>query len=468
MAHTSGRDGQRPRQRWRGAGVVAVVLALAGAVAVFSVAVFSAAGAPAAHADGTHVDLVPFNADVDPSSALFVGDAIDQAQMDGAAAVVIELDTFGGDLASMETIHEKELGSKVPIIVWVGPSGAHADSAGALIALGAPIVAMAPGTRIGSASPVSATGGNLDSTEQAKTTNALVAQVMGDQSAYGRNATLAIQMVTAASAFDDQQAIAQNIVNLGASNLNDLLSGVSGETVTLRDGTIVTFALDGLPVQTIQPTLRDQLYGALLDPNLLFILFVVAAVCIYLELSHPGAIVPGVVGGIALLLFLFGAGSLAPNWAGLALMLLAIVLLAVDVRAPTHGVLTLGALISLIVGTIIFFNTGPSDQAVNPALIIGVAAGVGAVAVVVLRFALAARRGKVDTGIEGLIGQEATVTQALAPDGRVRVLGEDWSATLTLPQPGAADAGGAATTVAVGTRVRVVKAEGLRLYVAPL
>ena len=455
----------RARRGWRGVGLLTLVVALAGAVAVLGAAMAPAA----ARADGTHVDLVPFDADVDASSALFAGDAIDQAQTDGAAAVVIELDTFGGDLASMETIHEKELGSKVPVIVYVGPTGAHADSAGAFIALGAPIVAMAPGTRIGSASPVSATGGNLDSTEQAKTTNALVAQITSDQNAYGRNATLAEQMVTAASAFDDQQAIGQNIVNLGANSLSDLLNSVNGETVTLRDGTMVTFALAGLPIQTIQPTLRDQLYGALLDPNLLFILFVVAAVCIYLELSHPGAIVPGVVGGIALLLFLFGAGSLAPNWAGLALMLLAIVLLAVDVRAPTHGVLTVGALISLIVGTIIFFNTGPADQAVNPALIVGVAAGVGVVAVVVLRFALAARRGKVDTGIEGLIGQEATVIQALAPDGRVRVLGEDWSATLaSAPSGAAAGAAGVATSVAVGARVRVVRAEGLRLYVTPL
>ena len=453
--------GQR-RLTWRGAGLLAmlaVIAALAGVVAEVASAL-----APVARADGNHVDVVTFASDVDPAATSFIGEAIDQAQTDGAVALVIQLDTFGGDLASMQTIREKELGSKVPIIVYVAPSGAHADSAGAFIALAAPLVAMAPGTRIGSASPVSATGGNLDSTEQAKTTNALVAQITGDQNAYGRNAELAQQMVTAASSFDDQHAVAERIVNLRATTLTDLLSSVDGQTVTLQSGSTITLAVAELPVETIQPTLRDQLFAALLDPNLLFLLFVVAAVCIYLELSHPGAIVPGVVGAIALLLFLFGAGSLAPNWAGLALMLLAIVLLAVDVRAPTHGVLTAGALISLVIGTIIFFNTGPADQSVNPALIIGVAVGVGVVALIVLRFALAAQRAKVDTGIEGLVGQEATVIQPLAPDGRVRVLGEDWSATLVQPKSGA----GVATTTGVGERVRVVGAEGLRLRVEPL
>lgn len=448
----------RTRMAWQRLALLASIMALAAVVALV------AGGSPGARADGGHVDLVNFASDVNPAAVALVSGAIDQAQADGAAAMVIQLDTFGGDLASMQTIREKELGSKVPIIVYVAPAGAHADSAGAYIALAAPLVAMAPGTRIGSASPVSATGGNLDSTEQAKTTNALVAQITGDQNAYGRNAMLAEQMVTQASSFDDQHAAAQRIVNLRATSLNDLLNSIDGQSITLENGTTITLTVAGLPVNTYQPTLRDQLFATLLDPNLLFLLFVVAAVCIYLELSHPGAIVPGVVGAIALLLFLFGAGSLAPNWAGLALMLLAIVLLAVDVRAPTHGVLTVGALISLVVGTIIFFNTGPSDQAVNPALIAGVAVGVGVVAAIVLRFAIAAQRAKVDTGIEGLIGQEAIVIQELAPAGRVRVLGEDWSATLAPPAKGV----GVATSVAVGARVRVVGAEGLRLRVAPV
>jgi membrane-bound serine protease (ClpP class) len=432
-------------------------------ILVLAVAAFLAFGmfvAPsAARADGSHVDLAHFTSDVNPAASEYIQGAVDRAQSDGATTLVIELDTFGGDLSSMETIVEKELRSTLPIVVYVGPSGAHADSAGAYVALAAPLVAMSPVTRIGSASPVDVTGQDLPPTEKAKTTNALVALIRREQQTFGRNADLAEQMVTQATAFNEQDAVADNIVNLTATSLTDLLQQIDGRAVTLANGTNVTLATAGLPVQTLDPTARDQLLGVLLDPNLLFLLFIVAAVCIYIELSHPGAIVPGTVGAIALLLFLFGAGSLSPNWTGLALMLLAIVLLAIDVRVPTHGVLTAGALISLVVGSLIFFNSGPADLAINPFLVIGVAAAVGVIAAIVIRFAIVSQRAKVDTGREGLIGQVAVATETLAPEGRVRVRGELWSASLEDPAAGPVPAGG---------EVRVVAVHGLRLIVRPV
>jgi membrane-bound serine protease (ClpP class) len=235
------------------------------------------------------------------------------------------------------------------------------------------------------------------------------------------------------------------------------VSQLEGQSVVLANGSTITLQLVGKPVVMVQPSVRDQLYGLLLDPNVLFILFVIAAVCIYLEISHPGAIVPGTVGGIALILFLLGAGSLSPNWAGLALMLLSIVLLAVDVRVPTHGVLTAGALVSLVVGTLLFFNSGPSDQAISPYLVIGVAAGVGIIALIVLRFAIATQRLRVDTGQDRLMGQLAVAITPLAPDGRVRILGEDWSAVLTSPSD----------RVEAGEKVRIVGVAGLTLRVEP-
>jgi membrane-bound serine protease (ClpP class) len=432
-------------------------LVLLGALGVL-VAFIAASVAPGhALAATPHVTDIQFASNVDPSSAQFVGGAIDNAQTDGSVAIVIELDTFGGDLASMQTIREKELGSAVPIIVYVSPSGAHADSAGALLAMAAPIIAMAPGTRIGAASPVDVTGADLPATEKAKVTNALVAQVDSDQTAFHRNATLGEQMVTQASAFDDTDAVADNVVNLQATSLDNLLTQLDGQTVQLANGSNGTLQLAGVPIVTVQPGIRDQLYALLLDSNVLFIIFVIAAVCIYLEISHPGAILPGTLGGIALILFLLGAGSLSPNWAGLALMLLSIVLLAIDVRVPTHGILTAGALVSLVVGTLLFFNSGPSDQAISPYLVIGVAIGVGGVALIVLRFAIATQRLRVDTGGQRLLGQLAVVITPLAPDGRVRILGEDWSATLTDPSASAA----------VGDKVRIVRVEGLRLRVEP-
>jgi membrane-bound serine protease (ClpP class) len=417
---------------------------------------------PPARAAAPRVDRVSFATDVDPAAAHFIGGAIDRAQTDGATALVIEIDTFGGDLASMQTIREKELGSAIPVIVYVAPSGAHADSAGALLALAAPLVAMAPGTRIGSASPVSSSGQDLSDTERAKVTNALTAQVRADQKLYGRNVDAAVAMVTTASAYDAGEAVAQNIVNLQADNLDQLLAQVDGTSIRLANGSTVTLATRGLPVQSLDPTAVDQFFGVLLDPTVLFILFIVAAICIYLELAHPGAIVPGTVGAIALLLFLFGAGSINPNWAGLALMVLAIVLLAVDVRAPTHGVLTTGALICLVIGSLIFFNSGPADQSVNPWLIYGTAAGVGLIALIVIRYAIRLARSKVDTGGDRLVGQTAQVISALAPTGRVRILGEDWSATL-LASPGAP--AGSVPQADVGVAVRIVAVRGLTLEV---
>jgi membrane-bound serine protease (ClpP class) len=434
-----------------------------GAVALAAVALLGAAvGAPRAYGAAGQVDLVHFASDVNPSAAHFIGGAIDRAQHDGATALVIEIDTFGGDLSSMQSIREKILGSAIPIIVYVAPSGAHADSAGALIALSAPKVAMASGTRIGSASPVDATGQDLSATEKAKVTNALTAQVRSDQSMYGRDVEDAVAMVTEASAFDVSEAVSRHIVDLEADTLDELLAQVSGTSVRLANGNSVTFDTSGAVVRSLDPTATDQFFSVLLDPTVLFVLFLVAAVSIYLELAHPGAIVPGTVGAIALLLFLFGAGSLNPNWAGLALMLLAIVLLAVDVRAPTHGVLTTGALISLVVGSLIFFNTGPADQAVNPWLIYGTAAGVGVIALIVIRYAIRLRRSKVDTGGDRLIGQTAVVISALAPSGRVRVLGEDWLATLEPAPKAAADA---ALRADVGASVRIVAVHGLTLRV---
>lgn len=443
------------RHPWARVGSLGLVL-----VALVSVVTAIFTSQPA-RADAPHVDSLVFASNVNPAATEFVGGAIDAAQTDGATALVIQLDTFGGDLASMQTIREKELGSKIPIIVYVSPAGAHADSAGALLALAAPIVAMAPGTRIGAASPVDVTGADLSATEKAKVTNALVAQVDSDQTTYGRNVAFAEQMVTSARAFDAPDAVVDKVVNYQAQTLADLLSNVNGTSITLANGSAVTLSVAGLPVQTIQPSARDSLFALLLDPTVLFLLFVVALVCIYLELSHPGAIVPGTVGAIALVLFLIGAGSLSPNWAGLALMLLAIVLLAVDVRVPTHGVLTAGALISLVVGSLLFFNSGPPDQAISPYLVVGLAAGVGIIALIVLRYALAARRAKVDTGGERLVGQIATVIVPLTPDGRVRVLGEDWSAVLDTPAIGHED------RMEAGARVRIMRVDGLRLRVIP-
>ncbi len=411
-------------------------------LAIVAAALLALAALPGAHSaraaplGSGHLDALDFTGDVNPSSAHVLDGAISTAEHDGAALLLITIDTPGGDISSMEDIVQHELASTVPIVTYVAPEGGHAGSAGTFIALAAPVVAMAPDPRIGAASPIDSSGADIGATLDRKIKNDLEALIRRVQTTYHRNPDLAVATVETAAAYDDQQAISQHLVNLGASSQSDLLRQIDGMTVTLAHGpTTVTLHTNGLAVTTIQPSLADNLESWFLDPNVLFILFIVAAICIYLELAHPGAIVPGTIGAIALVIFLFGAGSIDPNWTGLVLMLLAVVLLAIDVRVPTHGVLTIGALISLVVGSLIFFNANVSQGApgLSPIVIVGTAIGVGLVSLFVISYAVRSQRWKVTTGGEGLLGQTATVIEPLAPAGRVRVLGEDWAARLGEP-----------------------------------
>ena len=448
--------------RWlRGALLATLAACCVALLALAGVTVAAVPAVPAVHAAAPHVDVVAFDQEVDTASARFLTGAIQTARDDGAALLIIEMDTPGGDLDSMKTIAQAILASPVPIVVYVTPAGGRAASAGALIAYSAPIIAMTPGTRIGAASPVDSTGDNLPSTLDTKVKNDLLAQVRSTQGAYHRAVDPAEKTVTDAVSFTDQEALANGMINLRASSRANLLQQLDGATITLFNGKTITLHLAGLPVTTLAPTFADQVIAFFLDPTVLFLLFIVAAVCIYLELAHPGAIVPGTIGAIALLLFLLGAGSLQPNWAGLALMLLAIVLLAVDVRVPTHGVLSVGALISLALGSFIFFDTGVSGggQPLSPIIITGVVIGVGIIALIVLQYAIRSQRWPVQTGSAGLVGQRATALTSLAPEGRVRVLGEDWAARLAHPD--------ATPVIEPGAAVRVIRVEGLKVLVEP-
>jgi membrane-bound serine protease (ClpP class) len=419
-----------------------------------------------ARASGPHIDLLTFDRDVDPASAHFIEDAIGTAENDGSTLLVVTLDTPGGDLNSLKDITTTELNATVPIAVYVAPEGARAASAGMFIALSAPIVAMAENTRIGAASPIDSSGANLESTLDQKIKNDLDAEITATQQSYHRKTTDPVAAVDNASSFDNTQALSDGMINLEADTLPILLQDLDGQTYNFANGTSFTLHTAGVPTTTLQATFFNQLETVFLDPNVLFLLFIVAGICIYLELSHPGAIVPGTIGAIALLLFLFGAQTLSPNWAGLAFMVLGIILLAVDVRVPTHGVLTFGALVSIALGSFIFFDSGvqpgTSSQLVSPLLILGLVVGVGIVALLVLRYAVRSQHMGLPTGREALIGQRATVTDPLGPEGRVRVQGELWAARL---DPLAISSG---IQVESGKEVRVVGIEGLKLIVEPV
>lgn len=427
--------------------VVLVVLSLA----------FSSSARAAA--SGGHVDVATLNSDISPASLHYLTSAISTAESDGASALVVEINTPGGDLDSMESMKVAELNSTVPVISYVSPTGGWAASAGSFVTLAAQIAVMAPGTTIGASSPVTSTGGDIGSTEKAKIESVLESDMTSIQTRYNRDVPLALKMITDATSYTDQQALDNHIIDLRAASLSSLLSQVDGRSVTLNSGP-VTLHTSGDSVQMIGASTFDTLYSLLLDPNVIFLLFIVAVVGLFVEISHPGMILPGVVGGIALILFLFGAGSISPNWAGLALMGLAFVLLVLDIKLTTHGVLTLGAIAALIFGALLFFNSGGpySGSQVNTALVIGMAGVVGLLGFYVVTIVVRIRRQRVTTGTEGMIGALAVATTPLMPEGRVDYEGENWSAVLDNPD----------MSLDPGSEVRIVSVEGLRLHVAPV
>jgi len=423
------------------------------------VLLFFSLSARTANAASPHIDVMTLHTEIDPASLSFLKKAIITAEGDGAQALVIEINTPGGDLTSMKSMTEEELNSTVPIVTYVSPTGGFAASAGAFVTLAAPIAAMAPTTRIGASSPIASTGADIGSTLKAKLENDLVAAITGIQNRYGRNVPLATAMVTQAASYDDQTAYTNKLVDLRAASLGDLLNQVDGRTAQLANGP-VTLHTAGLSVQTLQPGAFDYFYSFLLDPNVIFLLFIVAMIGIYLEISHPGAIIPGVIGGIALVLFLFAVGSLSPNWAGLALMVLAFVLLVLDLRLPAHGVLTIGAIISLIFGSLLFFNSGgPYDGAkVNPIVVYIMAGMIGLISFALIAIVVRAQRRPITTGIEGMIGAKAVALTPLVPMGHVSYGGETWSAIVDDPTASADE----------GSEVQVVAIEGLLLHVQPV
>lgn len=420
--------------------------------------VLAGTGNPASAA-GASVDVTLLNSEINAASQRFITGAISTAERDGSRALVIEINTPGGAIDAMQAIMTAELNSTVPVITYVSPAGAYAASAGALVTLAAPIAAMAPSTTIGASSPVNSDGSNLDTTMQSKVESVLVTDITNVQNRYQRNVDLATRMITNAASYGDQQAVSQGLVDIDASTLGDLLTRVDGRVVTLANGQSVTLQTAGASVHMLNPGLVDTLYTLLTDPNIIFLLFIIAIIGLYVEISHPGLILPGVMGSIALLLFLFGAGSLAPNWAGLALMLLALVLLILDVRLPTHGTLTVGAVISLIVGALLFFNSGSGGpyqgEQVNPWVIVAASLLVGCLGFYVVAILLRVRRRRGRAGFDSLLGATVTSLTPLLPEGRVSYGGEDWQAILEPP----------ALTVDAGSELRVVSVEGLRLHV---
>jgi membrane-bound serine protease (ClpP class) len=407
---------------------------------------------------GANADVLKIRIDgpIHPITDEFIGRAIEQASATKADALLIELSTPGGLLDSTRSIIQKIVASPVPVIIYVSPSGARAASAGFFILESADIAAMAPGTNTGASHPVTLTGGKMDDVMKTKVENDAAALMRSVVSKRGRNVEIAETAVRESKSWTDQEALQLHLIDLIASSDQDLLRQLDGRTITRFDGSKVVLHLAGSKIRILDLTLRERVLAYLMDPNVSFILLAVGLLSLYVEFNHPGAIVPGVVGFIFILLAIFAFNLLPVRWAALALILASFALFTLEAKLATHGILTIGGIAAMVIGALLLVDTPVPEFRVKLVTALAVSVPIGLITVFLFSIALKARRAKVTTGEQGLIGEIGVVQTPLAPEGRVFVHGELWTAV-------------APCEVAVGEQV-VVRAvsEGFVLTVEPV
>jgi membrane-bound serine protease (ClpP class) len=394
---------------------------------------------------------------VTPAMAQYLERGIRSAEQRGAELLVFHLNTPGGSLDLMQDVVESILDSPVPVVVYVSPRGAMAGSAGTVITLAGHASAMAPGTAIGAASPISGEGQDLDETAEAKAKNIMKATVRS--LAEGRPSE-AVQMAEAtiesAEAISASEALEIGLIDFLARDLDDLLAQLDGFTIDLK-GEARTLNTANAQVEAVEPTPIEELLSILTNPNIVFLLLTIGVQAILIELSSPGGWIAGFIGVVCLALAIYGLGILPVNYFGLIFLAIAFVLFILDIKAPTHGALTVAGIASLIVGALVLFNSPsvPSFQRVSVPLVVGTSIATGMIFLGIVGFALRAMRAPVRTGQESLMGRVGTVRKTLDPRGTVQLGSELWTASV---EPGAAD-------IPPGTRIQVVRVEGVRLVV---
>jgi membrane-bound serine protease (ClpP class) len=387
---------------------------------------------------------------IGPGVAEFVKDGIETAEKDGAACLIIELDTPGGLAESMRRIIQSILGSKVPVVVFVSPSGARAASAGVMITMAADIAAMAPGTNIGAAHPVGVGGKDISGKMSEKVINDMVAHAKSVAEERGRNAKWVEEAIRESVSVTETEALKDNIIDLIAEDTDDLIQQLNGRKIKEKG----VLKLDKAEKVIVEPTLRTKILKTISDPNIAYILLMIGLAGLYFELSHPGAIFPGVIGGIALVLAFFAMQTLPVNYAGILLIVLAIIFFIMEMKITSYGLLSVAGIISIFLGSLMMFKgTGPdlklSWRVLLPTLIL-----VSGFFVFVAGLVFRAQISKPRTGSKGLVGEIGIVKKALAPEGKVFVHGELWNARSD-------------KTVEENTKVRVVNVVNLMLEVEP-
>lgn len=391
---------------------------------------------------------------IQASTAERVGRAIDQAAAEKDSALLIELSTPGGIMDSMREIMEKILASPVPVIIYVTPSGARAASAGFFILQSADIAAMAPGTNTGAAHPVSMFGGDIQGTMKEKVENDAAALMRSVVSKRGRNVDVAESAVRQSKSFTDAEALSQHLIDYIAPNEQDLFRQIASKPVKRFNGESVTLNLVGQRERLMQETLKERILSFLMEPDIAFILLAIGALALYTEFNHPGAVIPGTVGVVFILLAVFALHLLPIRFAAVVLIFASFVLFALEAKFATHGVLAIGGITTLIIGALLLVDAPIPEMRVKLATALAVSIPVGLITVFLMTVALRARRNKVLTGAEGLVGEVAVAQTALAPAGKVFVHGEIWDAV-------------ASTAVPAGGKVIVARVDGLQLQVQP-
>jgi membrane-bound serine protease (ClpP class) len=425
---------------------------LAALLLLASVSIFACAGGPDAPHGATHV--LTANGTVNPVMQRYIDRGIDAAENEDAGAVVIQMDTPGGLSSSMDKIIERILASKVPIVVYVWPSGGRAASAGTYIAYASHIAAMAPATSIGSATPIDASGGDIGGDLGNKIKGDAVAKIRGLAQLRGRNGDWGERAVREGISAHTEEAVAQDIVDLEADDLNDLLAKIDGRKVTLEQGE-ATLATANAPVVYNETNFIEDFLNIIANPNIAFLLLSLGSLAIFIEIMNPGQIFPGVFGVISLLVGFFALSVLPFNWAGVALILFAFVLFGLEMFITSHGILGIGGAIALVLGGLILTSDNPPEFQVSRWLVFGLAGSLAVFCFVIVANILRIRRMPPLVGVETMVGKRAVARSALEPSGFVFLNGEYWSAEA---EDGAVQPGeGVVITAVKGLKLRVRK-----------
>jgi membrane-bound serine protease (ClpP class) len=400
-------------------------------------------------------DVITISAAITPPIAEYVVRSIDEAAKSGAAGLIIRLDTPGGLDLAMRDIAKAILNAPLPVIVFVAPSGARAASAGVIITVAAHIAVMAPGTNIGAAHPVGlGIGGGMDKTMSTKVENDAVAYVQGIANKRGRNEAWVEKAVRKSESITAEEALRLKVIDFIATDLNRLIEQADGREVVLAEGKKILKTKGALLNEKIMGV-RQKVLSALSDPNIAYILLLIGLAGLYFEFSNPGAILPGVIGGISLIMAFFAMQTLPVNYAGVPLILFSIILFIAEIKVISNGILAIGGVVSLAIGSLMLFHAPDSSLRISWGVLIPAVSITSLFFIAVIAIALKAQLRPRQGGKEGMLGEEGVAITDIHAEGKALIRGEHWNAISDVP-------------VIRGSNIRVTHVENLKVKVEPI